>query len=203
MSKKLNDNEDWISNKIKEDWEEIVESDSERLEGMEDKVQAQIGGRGSFLPSLWLRRAKNCFVRLIDSLSPKQRYAVGGGVVTAVMVGLLVGWFISPSTGSGTARVVTFKLPATNAQRVGLAGDFSGYKPLEMKDKNSDGVWTLQLKLKKGKYEYYYLVNGQKKSGEYPLADEMVRDWKGTKNGIRFVGEDEEQDDSKTNDYGV
>lgn len=202
MNEEFNDQEDWISRKVKEDWDDLVESNSDRLEGLEEQVQSRIGGRSSLQPSIWLRRVKNCFVRLIDSLSPKQRYAVGGGVVAAVMVGLLVGWIISPSTGNGTAQVVTFQLPATNAQTVGLAGDFSGYKPLEMKDKNSDGVWTLQLKLKKGKYEYYYLINGKKKPGEYPLADEIVRDWKGSKNGIRFVGE-EEKDESETNDYDV
>lgn len=204
MNEEFNDKQDWISRKVKEDWEDLVESDLDRLEGMEEKVQARIGGRSSFQPFRWLRRVKNCFVRLIDSLTPKQRYAVGGGVVAAVMVGLLVGWLISPSTGNGSAQVVTFKIPATNAQTVGLAGDFSGYKTLEMKDQNNDGVWTLRLKLKKGKYEYYYLVNGEKKSVKYPLADEIVRDWKGSKNGIRFVGDkEEENDESKRNEYDV
>jgi len=74
-----------------------------------------------------------------------------------------------------------------------LAGEFSGFKPIEMSDKDGDGVWTVKLKLKEGKYEYYYLLNGNDKPDSYPRADEVVRDWDNSKNGIIYIRENDKE----------
>lgn len=185
-----------LEEKVSQKWEEVVTSEANRLQGMEKRVTDEISDRRDFSLISLLKRVKNSFRRLVGNLNPLQRYAVAGGAVAAVIIGLLMGWFLSPSVNK-EGRTVIFEIPASNAENVELAGDFSGFEPLEMEDKNSDGTWTLRLKLEEGKYEYYYLVNGEKKSARYPLADEIVRDWDDSKNGIRYVGDEEPNDSEK------
>lgn len=194
MKNRPNDDIGQLEQNVKEEWEEVVESDTELLEGMEKDVLEDISARNTFNPTAWMTRIRKSLSRLAGNLSPLQRYAIGGGAVAAVLLGLLLGWFISPSTGN--VHKVVFKLPASNAKSVNLAGDFSGYEPIEMKDEDGDGVWTIRLDLEEGKYEYYYLVNG-KKTGRYPMADGVVRDWDDSKNGIRFIGKEQSDPSDK------
>ena len=65
---------------------------------------------------------------------------------------------------SGTStceKTQDFKFYAPQAKKVGLGGDFNGWKadknPLK---KDATGNWTTSLKLKPGRYEYRYLVDG-------------------------------------------
>jgi len=184
-----------IKKEVSDEWEAMIESDSDRLENMEEIVKDSIDNRQGFgTLSLWLR-VKNSFARLADNLTRSQRYAIGTGAVAAVIIGLLLGWFIGPSLNKSKKNTVIFKVSASNAKNVGLAGDFSAYEPLNMKDSDGDGVWTIRLPLEAGKYEYYYLVDGKKISGNYPLADEVVRDWQNRKNGIRFIGKDDKEEE--------
>lgn len=196
MSKEKEETDDLnLQEEVSREWEEIVASESDRLENMEKQVTDRLGSReNSFLG--WLDRVKRSFGRFLGNLTSLQRYGVAGGAVAAVLLGLLLGWFLSPSVDSG-GRTVVFKVPASKAQSVELAGDFSGFKPIEMKDENGDGTWKLRMKLGEGKYEYYYLVNGKKKSETYPMADLVVRGWDNSKNGIRYIGESEPEGGEK------
>ncbi|MBS3789009.1 hypothetical protein KGY77_09700 [Candidatus Bipolaricaulota bacterium] len=192
MSGKLSDKDHQIRKEVREEWEDIIQSDSDRLDNMEEIVKENIEDRSQFTPLALLNRIRKSFNRLAENLTTWQKYAISGGAVAAVILGLALGWFISPTRNTGRNMVI-FKVPAQNAQTVGLAGDFNAYDPINMKDKNGDGVWTVRLSLEEGKYEYYYLVDGKKLSGDYPMADEVVRDWKNRKNAIRFVGEEEDE----------
>ena len=198
MSNEINEGKDELGHKIGEEWDSVVESESDRLENMEDIVKENIDNRDHFKPVNWLIRIKESFNRLLDNLTSMQQYAITGGAVAAIVIGLTLGWFISPSKEGSQGNAVIFKVAASNAQEVDLAGDFSAYKPINMKDENGDGVWKVRVPLKEGKYEYYYLIDGKKVAKNYPLADEVVRDWKNRKNGIRFIGEENKnkQDDS-------
>jgi|GEM_PF-541540 len=198
MSNEINEGKDELGHKIGEEWESVVESESDRLENMEEIVKDNIDDRNRFKPFNWLIRIKESFNRLLDNLTSMQQYAITGGAVAAIVIGLTLGWFISPSKEGSQGNAVIFKVAASNAQEVDLAGDFSAYKPINMKDENGDGVWKVRVPLKEGKYEYYYLIDGKKVAKNYPLADEVVRDWKNRKNGIRFIGEENKnkQDDS-------
>lgn len=191
MSSNLDQESQEIKKEVSQEWEEIIKSDSDRLDNMEEVVKESIESRNRFAPMDLVNRIRNSFNRLAENLTSWQKYAISGGAVAAVIIGLVLGWFISPTRNKGRNMVV-FKVPAQNAKRVGLAGDFNAYDPVKMKDKNGDGVWTVRLPLEEGKYEYYYLIDGKKLSDPYPLADEVVRDWKNRKNAIRFIGEEEE-----------
>jgi chromosome partitioning protein len=56
---------------------------------------------------------------------------------------------------------LVFSLYAPDADAVELAGDFSGWIPIHLrKDKRNDGMWTLDVSLKPGVYEYKFVVDG-------------------------------------------
>ena len=65
---------------------------------------------------------------------------------------------ISEGQTKGTVR---FALRPSNSKvkSVLLAGDFNGWKPVAMR-KQKDGLFAVTLPLKKGTYEYKFLVDG-------------------------------------------
>lgn len=59
-------------------------------------------------------------------------------------------------------RKVTLNLSVQETAAVFVAGDFNDWKPTELKmKKRGKGVFTVQLALKPGRYEYKFLVDGQ------------------------------------------
>ncbi|MFP4589224.1 MAG: glycogen-binding domain-containing protein [Candidatus Acetothermia bacterium] len=197
MSEEENWGTDPLEEQISEEWEKLIEEQSAELEGLEDQVQQAISSRRLATPSR-LNLLKNRVTRFYKSFTPIQRLSVGGALVTAVIIGLMLGWFLPTGTSDG-GREVVFRFQDERARSVSVAGDFTGFEPQEMQDKDGDGVWTLRMELDEGKYEYYYLVDGDKKADTYTQADEIVRDWDNSKNGIIYIGpKDETSDDNKT-----
>ncbi|MBN1492637.1 MAG: AAA family ATPase [Candidatus Omnitrophica bacterium] len=55
---------------------------------------------------------------------------------------------------------LVFSINAPHATVVELAGDFTGWTPIPLrKDKNVEGMWTLDVSLKPGVYEYKFIVD--------------------------------------------
>ncbi len=50
--------------------------------------------------------------------------------------------------------------PENHAKKIQLVGDFSGWKPMEMK-KQKDGQFVALVPLPQGTYEYKFIVDGQ------------------------------------------
>lgn len=50
--------------------------------------------------------------------------------------------------------------PANGAKEVAVAGDFTGWKPVQMK-KQKDGSFSLMVALSEGAHEYKFIVDGQ------------------------------------------
>ena len=81
---------------------------------------------------------------------------------------------------------ITFKLEASDARKVILAGDFSSWDPKRhtMK-KDNKGRWTRVVTLAPGRYEYKFLVDGQWQND--PDNDQVVPNCFGTLNNILNV----------------
>jgi len=63
---------------------------------------------------------------------------------------------------AAAAPSIEFHLFAPEAQEVCLAGDFSDWQPDECRMRRfKDGTWKKMLKLKPGRYEYRFIVDGQ------------------------------------------
>lgn len=76
-----------------------------------------------------------------------------------------------PGAGEGSAAGprpveggVLFVFFASGAQRVAVVGDFNNWSTTAdpMYDREEDGVWSITLPLKPGRYEYKFLVDGKK-----------------------------------------
>lgn len=59
---------------------------------------------------------------------------------------------------SGTK--IVFSISAPEVQSAFVAGDFNGWKPLELKTRGK-GIYTAVIKLPPGRYEYKFLLDGQ------------------------------------------
>lgn len=69
--------------------------------------------------------------------------------------------------GSGPERVeggVLFRIENPKAARVNIAGDFNGWSSTSdaLYDREGNGVWTIVLPLKPGRYEYKFVIDGKK-----------------------------------------
>jgi 1,4-alpha-glucan branching enzyme len=74
------------------------------------------------------------------------------------------------SSVSPREKVSEFKFYAPEAKKVALGGDFNNWKadnnPLK---KDASGNWTTSLKLKAGRYQYRYLVDGAWQNAQEPV----------------------------------
>jgi len=89
---------------------------------------------------------------------------------------------------NGNERTVVFSLNMPGASRVELIGSFNRWKPGDsvMAWDDSRKAWVLSLDLPKGRYEYAYLVDGEKVVSD-PNALMLRDDGFGNKNSILIV----------------
>lgn len=79
---------------------------------------------------------------------------------------------------------VQFTLSAPQAQRVQVAGDFNGWNPSKATlQRGADGTYRLQVKLPRGRYQYQFVVDGERWVPD-PLAAQVVDDGFGGKNAL-------------------
>jgi len=82
-----------------------------------------------------------------------------------------------------TAVSVRLTFHAPQAQRVAVAGDFNKWKTDAHEMKKSDGIWSVDLKLKPGIYSYSFVVDGKSWVPD-PGAESYEEDGYGSRNSI-------------------
>ena len=78
---------------------------------------------------------------------------------------------------------VEFSLELPGASEVSLVGDFNDWNIGALKLKNNGGVWRAKLKIKPGRYQYAFVVDGKKWIAD-PNSKNYVDSGFGTKNSI-------------------
>jgi hypothetical protein len=95
--------------------------------------------------------------------------------------------FNLPNTSSICSAKVQFSLKLNDAKihTVAIAGDFNSWNQMDnlLEDPDGDGIWTGTLKLKPGRYEYMFVLDGKKWVPD-PNALRYVKDGFGNKNAI-------------------
>ncbi len=82
-----------------------------------------------------------------------------------------------------------FSLYLPKVQRVAIAGDFNGWSPGAdpLFDREGTGLWTVVLPLGPGRYEYKYVVDGERWLPD-PGNPEREKDGFGGYNSVVVVG---------------
>jgi len=95
--------------------------------------------------------------------------------------------FNTPDTSLICSAEVQFSLKIcdSKAHTVAIAGDFNGWNPQAnlLEDPEGDGIWTGILRLEPGRYEYMFVLDGEKWFPD-PNALRYVKDGFGNKNAI-------------------
>ena len=112
------------------------------------------------------------------------------GAATAVALAVFFAFtfiFNTPDTSSICSAEVQFSLRINDskAHTVAIAGDFNGWDPQAnlLEDPEGDGIWTGTLKLEPGRYEYMFVLDGEKWFPD-PNALRYVKDGFGNRNAI-------------------
>jgi len=171
-----------------------VREEMYRIDRLEERVVAEIEGR---IP----RRGVLDFVR--HMLAPSrgarigQLATVGLTAVVFLALGMFLAGKVTPAhqailtpmmatTANGQNQVL-FVMPAPGATNVSVVGNFNGWEATPLADENGDGIWTANIPLPDGRYEYAFVVDGRW-WGQDPLADGYVHSF-GEYNSVRYVGQ--------------
>jgi 1,4-alpha-glucan branching enzyme len=87
----------------------------------------------------------------------------------------------------GKERLVDLQFYHPLARSVRVAGSFSGGQARSLPLQHlGGGAWVARLRLAPGKYQYHFLVDGERKPD--PLATELVEDRRGQVSSVMAVG---------------
>ena len=120
---------------------------------------------------------------------PQLSFRLVGAAAAAALVVFFALTFIfnTPDTYPICSAEVKFSLKINDneAHTVAIAGDFNGWDPQAnlLEDPEGDGIWTGTLKLEPGRYEYMFVLDGEKWFPD-PNALRYVKDGFGNKNAI-------------------
>jgi hypothetical protein len=99
----------------------------------------------------------------------------------ALAAGLLLAVLLRPETATGPSapagiaaapaegtRPVSLRLAAPASSRVAVVGDFNDWDPsgTPLRPAGSPGLWTVELRLKPGRYHYTFLIDGRRWEGD-------------------------------------
>lgn len=74
----------------------------------------------------------------------------------------------APAAAADQPRAVSLRLTAPASSRVAVVGDFNDWDPAAtpLRPSGSEGVWTVELRLKPGRYRYTFLIDGRRWEGD-------------------------------------
>ena len=121
----------------------------------------------------------------------------GAAAITAIFVFLAFTFLFNfsglpgqPSQKEAAAQQVevTFTISGINANQIAVAGDFNSWNTNanQLKDPDSDGIWTGKMQLEPGRYEYMLVVDDGKWVTD-PNAKVYADDGFGSKNAVLFI----------------
>lgn len=120
---------------------------------------------------------------------PRLSFRLAGAAAAAALVIFFAFTFIfnTPVTSPICSAEVQFSLRISDnkTHTVAIAGDFNNWNPQAnlLEDPESDGIWTATLNLEPGRYEYMFVMDGEKWFPD-PNALRYVKDGFGNKNAI-------------------
>ena len=161
--------------------------------GFTQKIMAKISQEEIQVQSSWMDFLRKRIS--IPSLSFPRKwesmfsFRLVGAAATAALVVFFAFTFIfnTPDTSLICSAEVQFSLKISDgkAHTVAITGDFNSWDPQAnlLEDPEGDGIWTGTLKLEPGRYEYMFVLDGEKWLPD-PNALRYVKDGFGNRNAI-------------------
>ena len=148
------------------------------------KIMQRIAREDSLARESWWDKVHHLLT--LPRVSLKWAAALGMALVT-----LFLGYniYFSPVAQycPNNLAEITFSMRADASQvkSIAVVGDFNDWDPTRnlLADENNDGIWTVTLKLEPGRYEYMFILDGQKWVPD-PSAYRYVSDGFGNKNAV-------------------
>ncbi len=188
-----------------EELPERLRLEEERLRGLveslQEDVRAPLALRDAVMREvaeipvpLWRRLADWTLRPRTVRLSP-----AAAALAFAASVAVLFLWpgsvpTTDPAAAAGASRVVTrFVFVAAEASSVHLTGDFVSWsrEGIELEDLRGTGIWTADVPLLPGVYQYTFIVNGTEWRPD-PRAVSQVDDGFGQVNSVVIVSAESE-----------
>ena len=146
-------------------------------------IMAKISQEDVQIQSSWMDRIKK------QVFIPQLSLRLVGAAAAAALIVFFAFTFIfnTPDTSLICSAEVQFSLKISDgkAHTVAITGDFNGWNPQAnlLEDPEGDGIWTGTLKLEPGRYEYMFVLDGEKWFPD-PNALRYVKDGFGNRNAI-------------------
>jgi hypothetical protein len=123
------------------------------------------------------------------SLRPLVAAALAAGIAAVFAIGVLVGRRSSASSALDRGpRTVEFVLRTAADSAVTLVGDFNDWNPRATPlHPGSDGVWTVTVPLRPGRYRYTFIVDGSWRQD--PAAPRALEDDFGTPTSVITIAQ--------------
>ncbi|MCR4404123.1 MAG: isoamylase early set domain-containing protein [Candidatus Acetothermia bacterium] len=172
-------NEPKFDDYLREGLRQGVEGQLHHLEGLEERVLEKLAERA-------LRRGRwsKLWRPFLIPVARRPALALATTAAVFLIIGLFLGMGLGgPSLGGG--KGVWFVVAYPEAQSVTVAGDFNSWTDTPLK-RGKDGIWTVRLDLKPGRYEYSFKINGEKWVPD-PRADEYVKTYGEQLNSVIYV----------------
>jgi hypothetical protein len=146
-------------------------------------IMAKISQKEIQIQTSWINRIK----KQVSIPQPSFRLVGAAAAATLIVFFAFTFIFNTPDTSLICSAEVQFslKINDSKAHTVAIAGDFNGWNPQAniLEDPEGDGIWTGTLKLEPGRYEYMFVLDGEKWLPD-PNALRYVKDGFGNKNAI-------------------
>ncbi|MDX1648004.1 MAG: isoamylase early set domain-containing protein [Longimicrobiales bacterium] len=205
MSETYDDLDRYLEGEISvEELSEELRAEEETLRGLLEAVRDETPASPSLRVAVmreirdvrepaWRRLLAWFFQPRTIRLSP----ATGALAMAAVAAALLLVPFGErpaeggPEAGTGENVVTRFVFIAPEASSVQITGDFVDWNPegIALKDERATGVWTVDVPLEPGVYQYGFVVDGVEWRPD-PRAVSTVDDGFGRENSVVIVSEE-------------
>ena len=170
-------------------WQNLFQSlnsfpDEQPSSGFTARVMQQIGNEEPVVQQSWWEKAHR--ILTLPRVSLKWAAAFGMVLVTAVIGYNFYFSPVQPFCPNNLAEITfTMQADASQVESIAVVGDFNDWDPDRnpLLDENGDGLWTATLSLEPGRYEYMFILDGQKWVPD-PEAYRYVRDGFGNKNAV-------------------
>ena len=152
-------------------------------QNLTQNIMAKISQEEIQIQSSWIDRLK----RQISF--PRLSFRLVSVTAAAALIMFFAFTFIfnTPVTSPICSAEVQFSLRISDnkTHTVAIAGDFNNWNPQAnlLEDPEGDGIWTATLNLEPGRYEYMFVMDGEKWFPD-PNALRYVKDGFGNKNAI-------------------